>query len=461
MTELLLARAQFGLTTVYHYFFVPLTLGLGFLIAFMETQYVRKGDEHYKQMTKFWGKLFLINFALGVVTGIVQEFQFGMNWSGYSRFVGDIFGVPLAIEALLAFFLESTFLGIWIFGWDKISKKLHLACIWIVALASSVSAFWILVANSFMQNPVGYEIVDGVAQMTSFTELITNQYLLLQYPHVLAGGLVTGAFFLVAISAINMIRKNRADFFKKSMKYGLILGIVSLLAVMGVGHAQGQQLMELQPMKMAAAEGLWETEEGAGFSLFAIIDQENGENTFSLTVPYMFSIMGYNDPFAEVQGINDLNAEMQATYGEGDYVPSVTVTFWSFRAMVGAGMLMFALALLAFWLNRKGKLEQNTLVLKALGFSLILPYVANTAGWILAETGRQPWLVYGLQLLEDGVSTSVPAGYIGISLVGFFALYVVLATADVILMKKYALKDPLEGEFIVDENVGEEKSLWI
>ncbi|MDD6058130.1 MAG: cytochrome ubiquinol oxidase subunit I, partial [Clostridiales bacterium] len=334
MDTLTLSRLQFGVTTIYHFLFVPLTIGLSFLVAILETRYVKTGDERYKQMTKFWGKLFLINFAMGVVTGIVQEFQFGMNWSGYSRFVGDIFGAPLAIEALVAFFIESTFLGVWIFGWEKLSKKVHLASIWLAAIATSLSAFWILLANSFMQNPVGYTLNNGRAEMTDFGALLTNRHLWMQYPHVLTSALTTAGFFIVGISAINLLRKTNKGFFEKSFRFGAIAALIGTALVILVGHEQTRSIAKEQPMKLAAAEALWETSDPAPFAIVANIDQENRTNKAELTIPSGLSFLLYFSTTGEVQGINNLQAELEATHGPGDYIPPVAVIFYSFRAMV-------------------------------------------------------------------------------------------------------------------------------
>ena len=276
MDALTLSRIQFGSTIIYHFLFVPLTMGLALIIAIMESMYVRSGNETYKRMAQFWGKLFIINFSLGVVTGIVQEFQFGMNWSEYSRFIGDVFGAPLAIEALLAFFLESTFLGIWIFGWDKLSRKIHLTAIWLVVIASNLSAFWIIVANSFMQQPVGYAIRNGRAEMTNFFAMLTNPTLWEQFPHVFFGAIATGAFFVVGISAYHFIKKSKDhDFFQRSMRIGLTVALIGSMAVAITGHLGGQHVVAQQPMKMAAAEDLWNTESPASFSLFSIGDQKD------------------------------------------------------------------------------------------------------------------------------------------------------------------------------------------
>ena len=437
----LLSRLQFGLTTVYHFFFVPLTIGLTVMVALMESIYAKNGNEDYRKMAKFWGKLLLINFAMGVVTGIVQEFQFGMNWSGYSRYVGDIFGAPLAIEALFAFFLESTFLGIWIFGWDKLKPAMHAACMWIVAVASSVSAFWILLANSFMQNPVGFTINNGRAEMESFLALLTNEHLWYQYPHVITGAWATAGFFVLGISAINLLKGHDKAFFQKSMKIAAVFALIGSLLVAGVGHAQGQHLGDEQPMKMAAAEALWETEDPAPLALVAIIDEEKGENTFEIAVPNALSFMMHNSFTGEVKGIHELQAEMVAEHGEGNYIPPVTVCFWAFRVMVGAGGLMILFALAAMVLNKSGKLTNNRLLLKLLGLGIALPYLANSAGWILAEMGRQPWIVYGLQTVYEGVSKSVSGTEVLISLIGFALVYTVLAVVDVYLLAKNGVKD--------------------
>ena len=437
----LLSRLQFGLTTVYHFFFVPLTIGLTVMVALMESIYAKNGNEDYRKMAKFWGKLLLINFAMGVVTGIVQEFQFGMNWSGYSRYVGDIFGAPLAIEALFAFFLESTFLGVWIFGWDKLKPAMHAACMWIVAVASSVSAFWILLANSFMQNPVGFTINNGRAEMESFLALLTNEHLWYQYPHVITGAWATAGFFVLGISAINLLKGHDKAFFQKSMKIAAVFALIGSLLVAGVGHAQGQHLGDEQPMKMAAAEALWETEDPAPLALVAIIDEEKGENTFEIAVPNALSFMMHNSFTGEVKGIHELQAEMVAEHGEGNYIPPVTVCFWAFRVMVGAGGLMILFALAAMVLNKSGKLANNRLLLKLLGLGIALPYLANSAGWILAEMGRQPWIVYGLQTVYEGVSKSVSGTEVLISLIGFALVYTVLAVVDVYLLAKNGVKD--------------------
>ncbi len=357
MDALMLARWQFALTTVYHFFFVPLTLGLSVIVAIMETMYVRTGNEDYKRMTKFWGKLFLINFAMGVVTGIVQEFQFGMNWSEYSRFVGDIFGAPLAIEALLAFFLESTFLGIWIFGWNKLSKGAHAATMWLVAIGSIVSALWILIANSFMQQPVGYQVANGRAELTSFLEVIFNPNVFYQFPHTVLSGFVTAAFFIMGISAYHLVRKKDPQIFTVSFQLAAIIGAIASIMIVFTGHSQAQHMVEIQPMKTAAAEALWETEDPASFSILTVGDLSLRKEVFSIRLPALLSLLSYNQLSGEVRGLNDLQSEYEQLYGPGNYVPPVAIPYWTFRIMVGSGFLMVIISLYAVFLSLSGLVE--------------------------------------------------------------------------------------------------------
>jgi len=442
MDPILLARLQFGITTVYHFFFVPLTLGLSVLVAIMETLYVRSGREEYKQMTKFWGKLFVINFAMGVVTGIVQEFQFGMNWSEYSRFVGDIFGAPLAIEALLAFFLESTFLGLWIFGWEKLSKGMHAIAIWMVAIGSNVSALWILIANSFMQEPVGYVLRNGRAEMDDFFALLLNPNVLVQFPHTVFAGLATGAFFVIGISAYHLMKDRRNEIFRQSFQIAAIVGTMAITLVVLNGHAQAQEMVRSQPMKMAAAEALWETENPASFSLLTIGDLKQRRDVFAIRLPRLLSLLAYNQLEGEVKGIYDLQAEFETQYGPGNYIPPVAVTYWTFRIMVGAGTLMLLLALLALF-NTMGEVyETRSSVLKLFTWAIALPYLGNTAGWLMTELGRAPWIVYGVMKIEDAVSPTVSGGAVLTTLIGFTLIYGILMVADVYLLMKYARVAP-------------------
>ena len=443
MNPLSLARWQFAIVTIFHFFFVPLTLGLSIFVAILETKYVRSGDVMFKKMAKFWGKIFLINFAIGVVTGIVQEFQFGMNWSEYSRFMGDIFGAPLAIEALLAFYMESTFIGLWIFGWDKLSKKMHLAAAWLVAIGSNISALWILIANSFMQHPQGYSIdpETGRALMNNFGALVFNPNVMLQFPHVLTAGISLAGFVVMAFSAWHLLRKHDVTFFRPSFRMAAIYALIGSVLVAGIGHIQGQFLVEHQPLKMASAEALWETEQPAPLSMFAIIDEDNHTNKVDIGIPSMLSFLSYNNFTGKVEGINDLVAQAEAEYGAGDYVPPVTLNYWSFRTMVGAGSLMVLIALLGVFWSKDRSLDDKTWFLKATVFSPILPYLAVTTGWILAETGRYPWIVYGLQKIEDAVSPNVPAWNVAFSLILLAVIYTVFTVVAYKLAVKYGTGD--------------------
>ena len=449
MTTLALARWQFAITTIYHFFFVPITLGLSIFLAILETKYVTSGEEIYKKMVKFWGKIFLINFGLGVVTGIVQEFQFGLNWSEYSRFMGDIFGAPLAIEALLAFYLESTFIGIWIFGWDRIPKRIHAGAMWMVALGSNISALWILIANSFMQNPVGYAIENGRALMTDFWALVQNPNVWYQFSHVFTAGLATAGFLVMAFSAYHLLRRKEEtlDFFQRSFRWAAVFAVVGSLLVVGIGHFQGQYLVQEQPLKMATAEAHWTTEDPAGLSLFAVIDQENNRNSLNIKIPRVLSFLSYDRFTGEVLGINELQARAEAEYGEGYYIPPVALNYWSFRAMVGAGFAMILLSVLGLFWSFRDQLLEKEIFLKVLVAGPILPTTALTTGWILAETGRFPWIVYGLQKIEDAVSPNVTAGNIWFSLISFTLLYAVLMVIGMRLALEHGRRGPaLESE---------------
>ncbi len=442
MDALTLARWQFAITTVYHFFFVPLTLGLSWIVAIMETAYVRTGNETYKRMAQFWGRLFLINFAMGVVTGIVQEFQFGMNWSSYSRFVGDIFGAPLAIEALLAFFMESTFLGVWVFGWEHLSKRVHLAAIWLVVLGSNLSALWILIANSFMQEPVGYTLRNGRAEMTNFFALLTNPNVWVQFPHVLTAGLATGAFFVLGISAYHLLKK-KADheIFRRSAVIAAVIAVIASFLVAIIGHVQAQHMVQTQPMKMAAAEALWNSENPASFSIFTIGNEQNKSDVFTIRIPNVLTILSYNSLTGNVQGINQLQAQYVKEYGPGNYIPPVGITYWSFRLMVGAGVLMILLALVTIFLMMRKRFETMGWFLWLLPFAIALPYLANATGWIMTEVGRQPWIVFGLFTTAQAVSPTVNAGSVLTTLILYAVVYGALAVADVYLLAKYARID--------------------
>jgi len=447
-----LARLQFGTTIIYHYLFVPLTLGLVLLVAIMETLYVRTGNTVYKRMTQFWGKLFVINFALGVITGIVQEFQFGMNWSSYSRFIGDVIGASLALETLLAFFMESTFLGIWLFGWDRLSKRLHLAAIWLVVLGSYLSTFWILVANSFMQHPVGYALHNGHAEMTNFWALITNPTLAYQTPHVIAGAITTGAFFVIGISAYHLLKRTKdQEFYQRSMRMALVTALLSSIVSVIGGHIYGQYDILAQPMKMAAAEAIWNTQQPAALALVAIPDQLTHTNIFSISIPYLLSFLSDWSFTSRVDGINQIQAAYVHLYGPGNYIPDVTIAFYSFRVMLGVGALMVLIAGTALFLSIKRKdLFNNRWVLRGLIASLGLPYIANTSGWLLGEMGRQPWTVFGLLRTVDSVSPSVTATEVIVTLTLFCLTYGVLAVIDGYLLAKTAKQGFVEEEETVE-----------
>ena len=460
MGDVLLARWQFGITSVYHFLFVPLTLGLSVLVAIMETLYVRTGNELYKRMAKFWGKLFLLNFSLGVVTGLVQEFQFGMNWSEYSRFMGDIFGVPLALEALTAFYLESVFIGLWLFGWDRLSRKTHLLCIWLVAFASNLSALWILIANSFMQAPVGYVLRNGRAEMTDFFALLTNSYVLRQYPHTLMGGLITAGVFVMAISAYHLLRKNQPEFFRTSLRIGLTCALIASLLAAGTGHLQAQHVAKAQPMKLAVMESLWETANPAPYLLFASIDQDKQQNSLEISVPGALSLLVHGSLDGEIKGIKELQAQYAQQYGPGNYVPDIFPVFWSYRIMIGAGMWLLALTAFAFFQLRRNRLEQNPWLLRAIFWSLPVPYLANSAGWIVTEMGRQPWIVFGLQRVEQAVSPNVSSGAVWTSLIGFTVLYGLLAVVGVHLLKKFACQGPEQANSGNVAIAAKEATLW-
>lgn len=441
MDPITLSRWQFALTTIYHWLFVPFTLGMGWFVAFFQTRYYQTRDETWRKMAKFWGKLFLINFAIGVVTGIVQEFQFGMNWSEYSRYVGDIFGAPLAIEALMAFFLESTFLGIWIFGEGKIPEKAHLASIWLAALGSNLSALWILLANGWMQHPVGYVIndVNGRAELVNFFALITNPKGWLFFWHTITDGFASASFFILGISAYHLARKQHVDVYKRSFHAAALVGLIASVLVFLGGHTNGQYMYETQPMKFAAIEAHFETSQPASFSILTIGDLK-GNEVWSLRVPTVLSVLACNNFTCEVRGVNDIQAEYEATYGPGSYIPIMAITYWSFRIMMTIGFIMILFAALFLWATR-GNYE-NAKWMKFVPWVIALPYLANASGWILTETGRQPWIVQGLLKVQDAVSPNLTVTDLLISLIGYTVVYGSLAVAMVYLMKKYSIAGP-------------------
>jgi len=439
-----LSRWQFGITTIYHFLFVPLTLGTVWFVAMFQTMWHFTGKEIYLKLTKFFGKLFLINFAMGVVTGIVQEFQFGMNWSEYSRFVGDVFGAPLAMEGLLAFFLESTFLGLWIFGWDRLPKKLHLATIWAAAVGTMLSAYFILAANAWMQHPVGYEIdpATGRAVLNDIGAVLFQNTAVMAFLHTMTASFMVSGAAVAAVGAWFLTKNRQVDVFRPAMKAGAVVTLVAAVGVSITGDLFSKIMVEQQPMKMAAAEALYDTQEDAPFSVLTIGDVTGDSATPIIEVPGLLSFLSTGDFNATVEGINDLQAAYEAQYGPGDYVPYVPVTYWSFRLMIGVGMLAAAWALWALWRYRRGRNPQGTgPVNKAFTIAtpliVLAPLAASTFGWIFTEMGRQPWVVFGEQLTADAVSPLLTTTEVWISLIGFTLVYAILAVIEVALLLKY------------------------
>lgn len=434
MNVVTLSQLQFAATGMFHWIFVPLTLGLSILTAWMETKYVRTGDETWLRMTKFWGKLFLINFALGVVTGITMEFQFGMNWSEYSRYVGDIFGAPLAIEATLAFFLESVFIGVWIFGWNKISKKAHLASIWLASVATNVSALIILLANAWMQKPVGYVIRNGRAEMDDFLKVLFNDYGWIKFFHTLLSGYALAAFLVMGVSAWHLLRKNENDFFTRSFKLAAVWAFVATIGVAVTGDMHAVEIAEHQPTKFAAMESQWETKKGVGMSLLLIPDVARECNTTDkLCIPNMLSLLAFHDANAEIKGLKSFPPELR---------PPVLPTFLSFRVMTGLGMFMLLTSLIGIVLSRREKFIEYRAFLTLMVFAIPAPYIAQQLGWLVAELGRQPWIVYGVLKTSDAVSKSITSTQVILSLLGFTVLYGFLGVIDIFLLVKYAKKGP-------------------
>ena len=442
-----LARFQFAMTTIFHFFFVPFSVGTALAVAIMETMYVIKKDVKYRKMAQFWGGIFLLSFAVGVVTGIIQEFQFGMNWSDYSRFVGDIFGAPLAVEALLAFFLESVFIGLWMFTWDKVSPKLHALFIWLVTIGSFLSAFWILVANSFMQHPVGFEIIDGRAVMTDFAALVTNSKVFWQFSHMITGAIVTGGMVVAGLSAFRLLNKNETQrsFYQSSMRIGLVLTLIGSLTVMGAGHGQMVELIDSQPMKFAAMEGNYEdTGDPAAWSLIAWANETDHTTVFNIEIPYMLSILANGKPEGGFIGMEKANEQLEALHGPGNYFVPVNAIYWNFRIMAGFGVVTFLLSAIGLWLSRQNRstLFENRTLLRLLSLATFAPFLANTAGWLVTELGRFPWTVYGLFTIEDSISPNVSATSLFISNIVYFSLFLVLSIVMVYLVRREMDKGP-------------------
>jgi cytochrome d ubiquinol oxidase subunit I len=451
MNTLDLARTQFGITTLFHFIFVPMSIGLTAWVALCQTLYFRTGNELYLRMTKFWGKFMLISVAIGVVTGIVQEFQFGMNWSLYSRYVGDIFGAPLAMEGLMAFFLESTFIGLWVFGWGRLSPRVHLACAWLVAFGTALSAYFILAANSWMQHPVGYTInhATGHAQLTNIFSVLFNSTVLLAFPHTIFAAYTTAGMLVLGICGWSLLRGRHTDLFSRSAR--MVLPITCAVAIITAGFGDGQaRLMDKQqPMKMAAAEALYHTTKGASFSIFAVAPFSRHPKRLNtdIRIPHLLSLIGTLSWNGTVKGITQVNAAEQKKYGPGDYTPIVGVTYWSFRLMIGAGTLMILITIAGLWLmRRKGRLERSRRFHQVAIGGIFLPILANWMGWIFTEVGRQPWIVYGLLRTNAGRSPLVSTSSIIISLGGYVVVYVILIAVGVRLFLKEIRIGPEDPE---------------
>jgi cytochrome d ubiquinol oxidase subunit I len=460
VSSLDLARWQFAVTTLYHFLFVPLTIGLAWFLVGFQTAWYRTKEERWLRATRFFGKLFLINFALGVVTGIVQEFQFGMNWSAYSRYVGDIFGAPLAIEGLAAFFIESTFLGLWIFGWDHLKPKVHLATVWLVALGTTGSAYFILAANSWMQHPVGYRINPAThrAEMTSIFKILTNSTLIRAFGHTIAAAVLTASMLVLGVVAWHLRKRTDIHLFAPIARVALWTTLVGAVITMLMGHAQAQLMTKQQPMKMAAAEALYKTERGATFSFFDIgpLQKHPKKSVVSIGLPHFLSVLADNTWNGRVEGMSNLQAQYEQRYGPGNYEPIVGLTYWTFRIMAGLGLVAFAFAAAGLWLARvPGRLERSDRFNRLAVWGVAVPLLANLTGWVFTEMGRQPWVVQGLLLTKNAVSPTVAAWSVGVTLAGFTLLYGVLAAVEAKLMIRAAQAGP-DGEGAFARDDGEE-----
>jgi cytochrome d ubiquinol oxidase subunit I len=438
-----LARWQFATTSIYHFLFVPVTIGLAFLVALLQTAWYRNEKPEYKRLTKFFGTLLLINVAVGVVTGLVQEFEFGMNWSAYSRFVGDVFGGPLAMEGLAAFFLESTFLGLWLFGWDRLPKRVHLACIWLVAAGSMLSAMFILAANSWMQHPVGYKLnSQGVPQLNNVWALFTNPTFLWGYVHVILASLVTGSLLMLAVSAWHLRKQREVEAFTQAARISVVVLLPVILLQMFVGNKLGEIETTYQPVKIAAAEAQWENCQPCSFSAFQVGGGNKDETpTKVIAIPHLLSILATGTWNGAVVGLNQLQREDVKKYGPGNYIPNVFIQYWSMRVMAYLGSLIALLALWGGWLVHKGALARSKWFLRLSLWAVVTPFVMNTAGWMLTENGRQPWIVQGLMKTINANSPSVSSTDIWISLIAFVLIYIALGAADLVLMLRYGCKE--------------------
>ena len=438
-----LARWQFATTSIYHFFFVPVTIGLAFLVAILQTAYYRNDKPEYRRLTKFFGTLLVINVAVGVVTGLVQEFEFGMNWSSYSRFVGDVFGAPLAMEGLAAFFLESTFLGLWIFGWDRLPKRVHLACIWLVSIGTMLSALFILAANSWMQHPVGYTMNhhSGQPELNNVGALFTNPTFLWGYVHVILASLVTGSLVMLAVSAWYLRKQREVETFRNSARISVVVLLPVIVLQLFVGNKLGEIETKYQPMKIAAAEAQWSNCQPCSFSAFQIGGGKNDHTpTQIIEIPHLLSYLATGTFNGPVTGLTQLQKEYERKYGPGEYVPNVFVQYWSMRVMAYLGSLILLFGLWGGWLLHRGTLERSKWFMRVSIWAVVTPFVMNTAGWLLTENGRQPWIVQGLMKTINANSPSVSSTDIWISLIAFVLIYIALGAADLLLMLRYSRK---------------------
>jgi cytochrome d ubiquinol oxidase subunit I len=462
LSPLELSRWQFGLTTVYHFLFVPLTIGMVLLVAIMQTAWVRTDNDKYLHMTKLFGKIFLINFAMGVVTGIVQEFQFGMNWSDYSRFVGDVFGAPLAMEGLLAFFFEATFIGLWIFGWGRLSKRVHLATIWMTALGVLLSAYFILAANAFMQNPVGFEINDAKnrAELTDIGAVLTNIVALNQFPHTLTSAIMFAGAVIAAVAAYHLKRNQQVGTMLTALKFGLWSVVVGGIGTAISGDGLGLAMVQTQPMKMAAAEALYNTSAPASFSLFTLGTPDGKSELFSIRIPHLLSFLSTHTLDGQVEGLNDLQAKYVAAYGPGEYMPTIWITYWAFRWMIALGVLSFLIAIVGLWVTRKGNIALPKWAWNVAIWSAPIPVLGTSIGWMFTEMGRQPWIVFKLMKTAEGVSPGINGVDVLISLIVFTAIYAVLAIVEFRLLVA-AAKKGIDETLVKDSDVADSEKLVV
>ena len=436
MDAVLLARIQFALTVGFHFIFPPLSIGLAWLLFWMMTRWLATGDAIYYRMSRFWLKLLALTFVMGVATGITMEFQFGTNWSEYSRFVGDIFGAPLAAEGIFSFFLESVFIGVLVFGWNRLSKRTMWTASLLVAVGATLSAFWILVANSWQQTPAGYEIIDGRAQLTSFWAAVFNPSTLPRYFHTVDGAIITGAFFMMGVSAWYLLKGRHTEFAQKSLVMSLIVALIASLVQLPLGHWHAVQVADTQPEKLAAIEGVFETQRGAPVLLFGIYNGQD-EMDFAIRIPKLLSLLAFGSVDAEVKGLND--------FPRRDWPPLI-LTFYPFHLMVLLGLYFIALTLLGIYLYWRKLLFKNRLFLWLALLSIPLPFISNELGWITAEVGRQPWIVYRMLRTSDAVSVTVPAWQVAASLVMFVVLYAFLFAVWFFLIRRTVGTGPAEGE---------------